>query len=107
MARLLFARMAAALGMTSLAVLFVGLIPFFSIEPTAGAGLAPRTPALLVNRAFKSDRLPLPAEINSAVSRGETKRPPRPHPEIPVGCDAAFSPISAPQLAFVYGRCLT
>jgi hypothetical protein len=27
--------------------------------------------------------------------------------QIPVGCEGSFSPISAPQLAHVFGRCMT
>ena len=98
MARQLFVRITAASGVTSLALIFVGLIPFFGAGPSAGAGFKP--PAFTVNREFKGDRLPLPSEINSAVSRNM----PRP---APVGCDASFSLISAPHLAFIYGRCTT
>jgi hypothetical protein len=103
MAKLLFARIAGVLGLTSLAVFFVGLIPFLSADPSAGAGLAAK-PAYSVNRDLKGDRLPLPSEINSAVSRNESRSPAR---EIPVGCDPSFSPVSAPQLAYIYGRCTT
>ena len=108
MARVLLVRIASALGITSLAFLFVGLIPFLSADPTAGAGLAVKAPTFSVNREFKGDRLPLSSPINSTVSRGysrsERSQTPR---EIPVGCDAAFSPISAPHLAYIYGRCAT
>jgi hypothetical protein len=105
MAKLLFARIAGVLGLTSLAVFFVGLIPFLSADPSAGAGLTAK-PAYSVNRDLKGDRLPLPSEINSAVSRNES-RSPAPAREIPVGCDPSFSPVSAPQLAYIYGRCTT
>jgi hypothetical protein len=102
MARQLFVRIAGVLGATSLALFFVGLIPFLGVGPTAGAGLSAGPPAFTVNREFKGDRLPLPSQINSAVSRN------MPVPQaVPVGCDPAFSPISAPRLAYVYGRCVT
>jgi hypothetical protein len=108
MAKLLFVRMAGVLGVTALASFFVGLIPFLSVEPSAGAGLTGRTPAFSVNREFKGDRLPLPSDINSAVSNGALRSEHSQMPgEIPVGCDAAFSPISSPHLAYVYGRCMT
>jgi hypothetical protein len=44
--------------------------------------------------------------MNSAFSKSE---PPRSQgsKEIPDGCDPSFSPITAPQLAHVYGRCTT
>ncbi len=102
MAKQFFARTSGALAATSLALLFVGLIPFLGAGPSAGAGLGAKLPAFTVNRELKGDRLPLPSEINSAVSRNI-----RTPGAIPVGCDASFSPISAPRLAFIYGRCTT
>jgi hypothetical protein len=103
MSRRLFVRVASGLGVLSLAVLFVGLVPFLSAQPGAGAGLFHRSPPFSVNRAFKGDRLPI-APISAASSA--TSR--RQHPEdIPVGCDASFSPISTPRLAYIYGRCTT
>jgi hypothetical protein len=104
MAKVLFVRIAGGFGLASLALFFLGLIPFLSADPTAGAGLtkgpASRSPAFSVNRQFKGDRLPLIA--TQATERTSD------HPkEIPVGCDASFSPISAPRLALVFGRCTT
>ncbi len=104
MTRILFVRCAGALGVTALALFFVGLIPFLSAEPTAGAGF---TPVFSVNHAYKGDRLPLLSDINSA-SRNNVFSQRRLQPaKIPVGCDPAFSPVSAPRLAHVYGRCAT
>ena len=106
MAKQLFIRTAGALGVTSLALLFVGLVPFLSAIPTAGAGLT--TPAFTVNREFKGDRLPLPSDINSAISRNELRlRLSETPKQIPIGCERAFSPVSAPRLAYYYGRCAT
>jgi hypothetical protein len=104
--KLMFVRIAGALGTTSVALFFVGLIPFLAADPSAGAGLAVRTPAFTVDRTYKGDRLPLPSEINSAVSRNET-RPSQAAKEIPVGCDPSFSPVSSPSLAYIFGRCTT
>ena len=101
-----FVRIVGALGTTSLALFIVGLIPFLAADPSAGAGLAVRTPAFSVDRTYKGDRLPLPSEINSAVSRNETRPQQSQAPkEIPVGCDASFSPVSSPSLAYIFGRC--
>jgi hypothetical protein len=107
MAKLLFVRIAGAVGITSLALFFVGSVPFLSVEPSSGAGLLAK-PAYTVNHEYKGDRLPLPSEINSAVSRGDSKS--QSHlqaEEMPVGCDPAFSPVSSPRLAHYYGRCAT
>ena len=107
MAKVLFVRMATAVGLFSLSLFFVGLIPLaLSAGPSVGAGFVARTPAPSVNREFKGDRLPLPSEINSAVSKNVSQRP-QGSREIPDGCDRSFSPITAPQLANVYGRCTT
>lgn len=106
MTRLLFVRFAGALGVTALALFFVGLIPFLSAEPSAGAWLAS---TFSVNREYKGDRLPLPSDINSAVSRNDIRSQRRSQmpAEVPVGCDPAFSPVSSPRMAYFYGRCMT
>jgi hypothetical protein len=109
MTKLLIVRCAGVLGATALALIFVGLIPFLSVDPAAHAGFGARTPAVLVNRAFKGDRLPLPSEANRAVSRGDSDRQQHVQKpkDVPDGCDTAFSPISSPRLAYFYGRCTT
>lgn len=109
MTGVLFARCAGGLGVTALGLLFVGLIPFLSADPTAGAGLSGRTPTVVVDRTFKGDRLPSPSDINKAVSRGGSDAEqhslmPR---DVPDGCETAFSPIASPRLAHYYGRCAT
>jgi hypothetical protein len=105
MTRILFVRCAGALGVTALALFFVGLIPFLSAEPSAGAGL---TATFSVNHEYKGDRLPLPSDINSAVSRNDirSRRHLQMPAEVPVGCEPAFSPVSAPHMAYFYGRCM-
>ena len=106
MTKLLFVRFAGAFGVTLLALFFVGLIPFLSAEPTVGAGF---TPAFSVNHEYKGDRLPLPSDINSALSRNDIRSLGRSQipTEVPVGCDLAFSPVTAPRMAYFYGRCMT
>ncbi len=113
MANLLFAkppfiRVAGALGATALAVVFVGLVPFLSVDPSAGADLQAGS-AFSVNRELKGDRLPLSSDTNPVRSQNESysSRGVRTPSDIPVGCDSSFSPISAPQLATVFGRCTT
>jgi hypothetical protein len=105
MTRFMIVRIAGALGTTFLALFFVGLIPFLAAGPSAGAGLAVPSPAFTIDRTYKGDRLPLPSEINSAVSRIEVRPQSQMPKEIPVGCDASFSPVSAPGLAHIFGRC--
>ena len=67
----LFVRIGGALGVTALALCFLGLIPFLSAGPTAGAGFVPGTPGFTVNREFKGDRLPIHAAFNSSAWQTE------------------------------------
>jgi hypothetical protein len=99
-------RIAGALGITTLALFFVGLIPFIA-DPTVGAGIAARAPSFSVNREFKGDRLPVskaPGVTQRGLSTQEQSSKPA---KIPVGCEGAFSPISSPRLAHILGRCMT
>ena len=60
------------------------------------------TPAVPVDRTMKSDRLPL----DPSADKTETPASSAPARDtIPIGCDRAFSPISAPRLANVFRRC--
>ncbi len=102
----LFIRIAAALGITALAVFFLGVIPFIA-DPTVGAGIAAKAPSFSVNRQFKGDRLPLsgaPSDTRRGLSTPEQSSKPQ---KIPVGCEGSFSPISSPRLAHIVGRCMT
>lgn len=105
---IVLARFASAFGVTALAFVMVGLVPFLGAEPSEGASFA-KTPAVSVDRTLKGDRLPLPSEINSALSRNDPspQQQSQQPGEIPDGCDASFSPITAPLLAHIYGRCTT
>jgi hypothetical protein len=106
---MLFLRFGGALGATALAVFFIGLIPFIGAEPSVGAGFSARTPAVVVDRTFKGDRLPMPTEINKAVSRGgpDVRQGTGMPEDVPLGCDSAFSPVASPRLAYYFGRCAT
>jgi hypothetical protein len=105
MAKLLI-RIAGALGVTALALLFVGLIPFFA-DPTVGAGIAAKAPGFSINRQFKGDRLPVSGAPNVARRGLSTQDQSSKPQKIPVGCEGAFSPISSPRLAHIVGRCMT
>jgi len=81
-----------------------------SIGAVTVTNVTARAPAVTVsvNRVNKSDRL-LPSSIlgqypndrsDSGTASLSAKNP-------PFGCDRAFSPISAPQLAHIFKRCLT
>jgi len=106
-----FVRTAGAVSVVSLATFLLGLTPFLAAEPTAGADLTGKTQDVVVNRSLKGDRLPVansPASnytIGSEALRLRLRSQQGSH--IPVGCDAAFSPVSSPELAYVYRRCMT
>jgi hypothetical protein len=119
-----------AVGLISLSLFTAALItfpawPITAGLPTAGltgAGLtgagSRATPSVSVNRALKGDRLPInipegvsplhPISLSPARLPDESQpapAQPRTRAQIPLGCDAAFSPISAPLLAHVFRRC--
>ncbi len=104
--RSLLLRTASAVGLLTLSLFLVGLIPFLSVGPSVGAGFPARVPATTVNHEFKGDRLPLLSDGNSAISKNEAPRL-QDAKQIPDGCDPAFSPITTPRLSNVYGRCTT
>jgi len=110
----LLVRVAGAAGVVFLAAFILGLAPFLGAEPTVGAGLSKKIPDVVVNRTLKGDRLPSLAPATVTPMRGSlgaNELRPRPTAtqtqRIPVGCEASFSPISAPALANVFRRCLT
>ena len=87
-----------------IAALLWGLLvaSFVNFPSFPSTGLASFAPAVSVNRTLKGDRLPLERAVNTeAPSAFQTLRD-----RIPIGCDRAFSPISSPQLAHVFRRCL-
>jgi hypothetical protein len=90
--------------LTRIVAVLSGLLvaSFVTFPSFPSAGLHVFTPALSVDRTLKGDRLPLEpsAENAAAPSASQTLRD-----KIPIGCDRAFSPISAPRLANVFRRC--
>ncbi len=117
MIKLLFVRIAGALAITSLAVLFVGLVPFLGASPSMSAVYAPSGAGVSVNREFKGDELPIHTAATPSILQNDFAMLALAHmqlrsealgaPRIPFACDPSFSPVAAPRLAYVYGRCLS
>jgi hypothetical protein len=91
----------------ALALVIASFITFPSF-PNTGRGKPIAKQTMMVDRTLKGDRLLLrepsirPREFGLPVSpqqKSQTRE------KIPVGCDAAFSPVAAPQLANVFRRC--
>jgi len=62
----------------------------------------------VINRAHKSDRLPLiPAKSRNAVNGPFEQAPPAPKPRLLDGCEAVVSAIGQSPLAQVPGRCVS
>ena len=98
------ARLASAMGVCSLVLFTAALIVFPSLPTTAGLYTAPDR--VLVDRTHKGDRLPVAKPANQADEFAAPPSPVLPLRKVPTGCDPAFSPISAPQLAHVFRRCV-
>ena len=77
----------------------ITLISFPSFPSTLGIVFKPQ----LVDRALKRDRL-----TNAPAKNGVKSQPAlmRTGKQVPVGCDRAFSSMSAPQFSTLYGRCM-
>ena len=92
-------RTLAAGGILALAWWILGAAPLSNV--TAPLRLTNNAPQFSVNQLRKGDRLPV------------IKRPAFPVPQsmqneqkVPLGCDRAFSPVAAPAVKSIYGRCL-
>ena len=105
MAKLLCLRMAGAVALCSLAFLLVSFGPLLSAA-ALGAGGKDRPPGFSVNRFRKGDRLPLyqPGTVRRDLRVPEGLQSQQ---KVPFGCDPAFSPVAAPSLSTVYGRCIS
>jgi hypothetical protein len=85
------------LAIVATALCSIVLISFPSFPSTLGPQL--------VDRALKGDRLtnaPAPAK-NEPKSQPSLERAGK---QVPMGCDRAFSSMSAPQFSTLFGRCL-
>ena len=92
----LFRRSLTACSILALVWSIAGTAPLLALGPTNSA------PQFIVDRIHKGDRLPM------------TRTPALPHKhsfesgkKLPLGCDSAFSPVVSPELATVYGRCMS
>ncbi len=72
----------------------------FASFPSAGFRVFTPTPS--VDRTLKGDRLPLDPSAEQAVAPSASQTL---GDKIPMGCERAFSPISAPRLADIFRRC--
>lgn len=109
----LYPRFVGALGIAALALFLISLDPLLGAAPSSGTGATERTPAVSVNRFRKGDRLPLfrPGTLNGQTNPGAGRGLRMPdglqtRERTPLGCDPAFSPVSSPVRARVYGRCI-
>jgi hypothetical protein len=91
----------------AIALLTASFIAFPSF-PNPAAGRLASDPAITVDRSLKGDRLPPIAPIAQPRDLGSplSLPPSQARERVPVGCDSAFSPISAPRLANVFRRCM-
>jgi hypothetical protein len=107
MLRSLCLRLLSATGLLVLSFLVVGLAPFLSVLPTAGAMSAGQTSPISVNRNLKGDRLPIVGSTfkQSTSPSAAPAKPRQARAQIPEGCDPAFSPIFSLSQGNVYRRC--
>ena len=111
-----FLRIVVAFAFVSLAFFFARLDPFLRAAPIGGPAVNVGSLAVSVNRYRKGDRLPVLNNSDNSNRTGakgaiwwdlsgqgtsQTRR------RVPIGCDPAFSPVSSPSLAAVFGRCMT
>lgn len=90
----------------TLALSVASFVALFPSWPNSAPLWLTTTPAVSVDRTLKGDRLPRVAPMDKSHQLGLPVAPEHGRYEkIPVGCDPAFSPISAPRLAKVFRRC--
>ncbi len=90
------------------AALALGLASFvaFPSMPSSAPLWLTTNPPVIVDRTLKSDHLPLVTPIYKSYQPGSPAKPEQARFEkIPVGCDPAFSPISAPRPTKIFRRC--
>lgn len=109
----LYPRFVGAFGIVALAFVLLSLDPLLGAGPSAGTGATAPTPEVTVNHFRKGDRLPLahPGALTGRTNQGVRQGRPMPdglqtQERTPLGCDPAFSPVSSPARAAVYGRCI-
>jgi hypothetical protein len=104
MARLVSFRLMGAAALCSAAFVLAGAAPYLHAAPIT-PGLTNPEPSMTVNDFRRGDRLPL--------FRPRAVREERPsigsqtQGRVPLGCDSSFSPVTSPELATLYGRCIS
>lgn len=99
----LYRRLLVAGGALALASWVFGAGPFWSAE--AALGGTNSSPQVTVNQFGKGDRLPM-IERSSVWHDLPVPQTLQNKPQVPFGCDRAFSPVAAPAAKSIYGRCL-
>ena len=89
------------LAIVATALCSIVLISFPSFPSTLGTVYKPQ----VVERALKGDRL---TNASAPAKSGPKPQPllERASKRVPIGCDPAFSSMSAPQFSTLFGRCL-
>ena len=90
----------------ALASFLAGFVAFPSLPNSAPLWLTAHR-SVSVDRTLKGDRLPFSATLSKSHELGSPAVPEhlQSRAKIPVGCEAAFSSISAPRLANIFRRC--
>jgi hypothetical protein len=96
-------RTIARLAIVLMALCSIVLISFPSFPSTLGIAFKPQS----LDRALKGDR-PTNAPALAPTKNGPKSQPSleRASKRVPMGCDRAFSSMSAPQYSTLFGRCL-
>jgi len=102
MARLVYVRLLGAVAIGSFAFALLGAESFLSASPASSAVSEP-IPQVTVNHFRKGDRLPV---VQPTTARRDRTPLGQSQGKVPFGCDSAFSPVTSPELANLYGRCM-
>jgi hypothetical protein len=105
MARLVSLRVMGAVALCSATFVLVGAAPYLHAAPVP-PGLSTPEPTMTVNHFRKGDRLPL-FHSGAVRQQGSTPSGLQTQRKVPFGCDSAFSPVVSPELATIYGRCMS
>jgi hypothetical protein len=104
MARLVSLRVLGAVALCSATFLLVGAAPYLHAAPVV-PGLSDPEPSMTVNHFRKGDRLPM-VYPRAVRQEGPTPSGSQSQGKVPFGCDSSFSPVTSPELATLYGRCM-
>jgi len=81
-------------------------LPQLTIDSVVGQIAAPQTPAATPTESPAQMPAILPDKLRPTITTF-SKPDKQPDAKRPSGCEPAFSPITAPQLGHIYGRCVT